>query len=148
MTTSTTTKNPNLSFSFLDSVDIYMSTWHVAFPSSISQQQTRCWLALLGPCTSELDPVIFGVSPEMFEQSQMLTGILQVMMNPALTVQVGLVEPYPHLETRPCIHAERGTGFPFHHGCCWGWQYLFARGESTSMWLYSKSSVWIWPHLQ
>lgn len=114
------TKNPSLLFSFLGNVDIYMSTWHVAFPSSVSQRQTRCWPALLGPGTPELDPVIFGVSPEMFEQSQMLTGIPQVMMNPALTLQVGLVETCPFLETCPCIPAERRTDFPFHHGCCCG----------------------------
>lgn len=45
-----------------------MSTWHVAFPSSVPQRQTGHWPALLGPYTLELDPVIFGVSPEMFEQ--------------------------------------------------------------------------------
>lgn len=76
-----------------------------------------------------------------------ITGANWTTSNPALTLHLGLVEPYPCLEICPYLHAER-TDFLFHHWCCWAWQFLFDRRVSTSMWLYSKSSTWLQPLLQ
>lgn len=119
---------------------------------SVSQWQMRRWPSLLGPCTSELDPVIFGVSPEVFEQSQMLTVIVhhassdEPSINPS-SRSGGALSLLRNMPLYPCREKNRFSsslwvllGLAIPNG--------FGRGGSMSMWLYSKSPVWLQPLLQ